>query len=272
MVADPLWRTARAYGLLAWTWIRAAARYPLSMAMLSVSAAVVSGLDLLAIVLMFSHTPAIGGFSAIEVMFLYGTSVLAFAVADATFGTAERLGFHIRQGTLDAMLVRPVSPLIQVATEDFSPRRFGKLIPAVIVLAAVLPRLEVSWNAGRVAMIPLMVVCGIGIFAGLWVLTASVHFLLIEGHAATKAITYGGGFLTQYPMSVFARDFVRGVTFAVPLAFVNWQPALYVLDRPDPLGTPQALRFASPVAAVAVCLVAAVAWRAGLRHYRSTGN
>ncbi|MFD0853144.1 ABC transporter permease, partial [Actinomadura adrarensis] len=222
------------YCLLAWTWLRAAARYPVSMAMLSVSAAVVSGLDLLAIILMFTHTREMGGFTAVEVMFLYGTSVLAFSIADATFGTAERLGQHIRQGTLDSMLVRPVSPLIQIATEDFSPRRFGKLIPAVVVLAFVLPRLEVSWDAGRIAMVPAMVLCGIAIFGGLWVLAASVNFVLIEGHAATKAVTYGGAHLTQYPMSVFARDFVRGVTFAVPLAFVHARPALYVLDRPDP--------------------------------------
>ncbi|MFI0352191.1 ABC transporter permease [Actinomadura sp. 9N407] len=271
-MAEALDRTVRMYALLAWTWTRAAARYPVSMVLLSLGTAAVGGLDLLAIVLMFAHTPVIGGFSAAEVIFLYGTSVLSFAVADVLFGTTERLDVHIREGSLDSMLVRPVSPLIQVATEDFSPRRLGKLIPAVAVLAVALPRLDAPWDAGRIAMVPLMVACGIAIFAGLWVLTASLHFVLIEGHAATKSVTYGGAFLTQYPMSVFARDFVRGVTFVVPLAFVNWQPALYVLDRPDPTGMPAALRFASPVVAVLVCALAALAWRTGLRHYRSTGS
>ncbi|WP_395105557.1 ABC transporter permease [Actinomadura sp. SCN-SB] len=271
-MAEVLDRTVRAYGLLAWTWVRAAAQYPVSMVLLSLSTAAVGALDLLAITLMFAHAPRIAGFSAMEVVFLYGTSSLSFAVADLAFGTTERLGRHIREGSLDSMLVRPVSPLIQVATEDFSPRRFGKLIPPVAVLVVVLPRLEVSWDAGRVAMVPLMVLCGIAIFSGLWVLTASAHFLLIESHGATKAVTYGGGFLTQYPMSMFARDFVRAVTFVVPLAFVNWQPTLYVLDRPDPLGLPDGLRFAAPVAAMAVCALAAVAWRTGLRHYRSTGS
>ncbi|GLZ12842.1 transporter [Actinomadura sp. NBRC 104425] len=262
----------RVYALLAWTWLRAAAQYPVSMLLLALATAVVSALDMVAIMLMFAHATRIAGYTAPEVLFLYGTSTLSFAVADVLLGTAERLGRHIRMGTLDTMLVRPVSPLIQIATEDFSPRRLGKLLPGIAVLALVPPRLEADWTPGRVAMVPVLVASGVAIFAGLWVLTASVQFWLIEGHGATKAVTYGGAFLTQYPPTVFARDFVRGVTFAVPLAFVNWQPALYVLDRPDPLGLPAAFRFASPLVALLLCAPAAAAWRTGLRRYRSTGS
>ena len=262
----------RMYGVLAWAWIRAAAQYPVSMVLLALATAVVTGLDVAAIVLLFAHAPRIAGFTAPEVLFLYGTSALAFGVSDIVLGTTERLGYHVRQGTLDAMLVRPVSPLVQIATEEFSPRRFGKLVPAVLVLAYSLTRIDVDWTAGRAALVPAMVLSGTAIFGGLWVLSGALQFVLVDSHGASKSVTYGGAFLTQYPMTMFARDFVRGVTFVVPLAFVNWQPAQYVLDRPDPLGLPEAARFASPAVAVLVCALGAAAWRAGLRHYRSTGS
>ncbi|MEV5570079.1 ABC-2 family transporter protein [Spirillospora sp. NPDC052269] len=273
--AGPLPRAGQAvstYCLLAWTWIRAAAQYPVSLTLLALGTMVTTGLDIMGIMVLFSRTPRIAGFTASEVLFLYGTSALAFATSDILLGTTERLGEHVREGTLDALLVRPVSPLIQIATEDFSPRRFGRLVPPTLVLALALPRLPIAWTPGRVAMVPVMVVSGVVIFAGLWVLCAALQFVLLNSQGATKAITYGGAFLTQYPMTLFARDFVRGVTFVVPLAFVNWAPALYVLGRPDPLGLPGWTRFASPVVGAALCAVAAVAWRAGLRHYRSTGN
>nr|WP_067885827.1 ABC-2 family transporter protein [Actinomadura chibensis] len=262
----------RMYGLLVWTWVRAAAQYPVSMVLLSLATAVVTGLDAAAIALLFSRAPRIGGFDASEVLFLYGTSALSFGISDVALGTTERLGFHVREGSLDAILVRPVSPLVQLATEEFSPRRLGKLVPAVLVLAYALARVDAPWTPGRVAMIPVMVLSGTAIFAGFWVLTAAVQFVLLEFHGAAKSLTYGGAFLSQYPMTVFGRDLVRGVTFVVPLAFVNWQPALYVLDRPDPLGLPDAARFASPLVAAVLCAAAALAWRAGLRHYRSTGS
>lgn len=262
----------RVYGLLAWTWIRAAAQYPVSMVLLGAATAVVSVLDAVAIMVLFSRAPRIAGFGVSEVLFLYGTSALSFALSDIVLGSTERLGAHVREGTLDAMLVRPVSPLIQIATEGFTPRRLGKLVPAVLVLGYALGRLDVHWTPGRLALVPVMVLSGTAIFGGLWVLTAALQFVLVDSHGAAKSLTYGGAFLTQYPMTVFARDLVRGVTFVVPLAFVNWQPALYVLDRPDPLGLPGAARFASPAVAAALCAAAATAWRAGLRHYRSTGS
>ncbi len=268
MVVEPV----RIYLLLAGTWLRSAAQYPASMVMLVVTQMVLTSLDLAAILVMFSRTSRLGGFSLAEVMFLYGTAITAFSVADLLLGTVERLGEHIRNGTLDALLVRPVSPLVQIATEDFSPRRLGKLVPAVIVLSLSLPRLGVHWTAGRVAMVPLMIVGGTWIFAALWVLTAAWQFAVVDGRQAMNSITYGGGYLTPYPLSLFGRDAMRVLTWVIPLAFVNWQPALYVLDRPDPLGLPEPFRFAAPLVAAMLSMVAALAWRAGLRRYRSTGS
>jgi viologen exporter family transport system permease protein len=262
----------RIYLLLAGTWMRSAAQYPASMLMLLATQAVVTSLDLVAILIMFAHTPRLGGFSLPEVMFLYGTSGVAVAIADLTLGTVERLGEHIRQGTLDTLLLRPVSPLLQIATEDFNPRRLGKLVPAVAVLAVSLPRLGTHWTPGRVALVPLMLAGGIGIFCGLWVLSAAWQFAVVDGKQAGNSITYGGAYLTQYPLSVFGREALRGLTWVLPLAFVNWEPALYVLGRPDPLGLPVVFRFASPLVAVVLCVLAALAWRAGLRRYRSTGS
>lgn len=112
-MADPVAAAVRMYALLAWTWIRAAAQYPVSMVLLALATAVVTGLDAAAIVLLFAQAPRIAGFGASEVLFLYGTSALAFGISDIVLGTTERLGHHVRRGTLDAMLVRPVSPLVR---------------------------------------------------------------------------------------------------------------------------------------------------------------
>lgn len=262
----------RTYARLAWTWSRAAAQYPVSLVLLGVATAAVTSLDIAAIGLMFLRTPRIAGFSVAEVMFLYGTSGLSFILSDILMGGAERLDEHVRKGTLDALLVRPVSPLLQLATEDFSPRRFGKLVPTTLVFALALAHVPVHWTAPRIAMVPVMVLTGLVIFAAFWVLTTALQFVLVESRGATKSVTYGGAFLTQYPLSVFSRDIVRGLTFMVPLAFVNWEPSLYVLDEPDPLGLPGAFRFAGPVVAVVLCALAGPAWKSGLRHYRSTGS
>jgi ABC-2 type transport system permease protein len=260
----------RIYGLLAWTWTRAALQYPFALLMLTMGSILSMSLDLAAIAIMFARIPALGGFTPGEVMFLYGTSQISFGLSDTFFGLTDRLGQHIKAGSLDTMMVRPVSPLVQLATEDFSPRKLGRLVPAFAVLAWSLTRLDLG--ALDLLLTLLMIITGTVIFSAIWVLAASVQFVMVDGHQAAKAVTWGGGFMTQYPMSLYGRDFVRGLTFGIPLAFVNWQPSLYILGHRDPLGLPAALRFASPAVAVLMCAAAALAWRTGLRHYRSTGS
>jgi ABC-2 type transport system permease protein len=101
---------------------------------------------------------------------------------------------------------------------------------------------------------------------------AAFQFVAQDASEVQNAFTYGGTTLLQYPPTVFAKELVRGVTFVLPLAFVNWLPALYVLGRPYPLDLPSWTAFAPPLAAVGCCALAGLAWRAGLRTYRSTGS
>jgi ABC-2 type transport system permease protein len=53
---------------------------------------------------------------------------------------------------------------------------------------------------------------------------------------------------------------------------LNYYPALYFLDKPDPLGMPIFMRFLSPLAGLLVLLVSLLFWRFGIRHYQSTGT
>ncbi|WP_066949557.1 ABC transporter permease [Microtetraspora fusca] len=260
----------RVYLLLIWTWTRAAARYPASFALMTVAGTVTAALEVAVIWVVFSNTTTLGGFDLSEVMFLYGTSGLAFAAADLLFSNTDRISQHIKAGTLDAMLIRPVGTFVQVAADRFTPNRAGRALQAAIVLGVALARLDVP--ASRAWMIPVMVVCGIVIFTSIWALSGALQFLLTDAPEVANAFTYGGATLTQYPLTVYGADLVRGVTYVLPLAFVNWQPGLYVLGRADPMGLPYALRFLSPVAAATLAVVAVFAWRAGVRRYRSTGS
>ena len=56
------------------------------------------------------------------------------------------------------------------------------------------------------------------------------------------------------------------------MAFVCYFPALYVLDKHDPLGLPSFLRFVSPLVAALAACAAGTVWRLAVRHYRSAGG
>ena len=73
---------------------------------------------------------------------------------------------------------------------------------------------------------------------GLFVSLACVQFWTVDSAELALAFTYGGNTLTQYPLTIYPSEVVKVLTFVVPIAFVNWYPSLFVLDRPDPFGLP----------------------------------
>ncbi|MGW7462821.1 ABC transporter permease [Streptomyces sp. NPDC054797] len=262
----------RGYGLIVAMWIRSTMTYRTSFLLSTFGNAAITLLDFVAISIMFSHVDVLGGFTLPEIALLYGSCSASLGLADLTLGNTDRIGARIRDGSLDTMLVRPVPVLAQVAADRFALRRLGRIGQGLGVLAWAISALDVEWTAGKVLLVPVMVLAGAGIFGAVMVAGAAFQFLAGDAAEVQNSFTYGGCTMLQYPPTVFAKDLLRGVTFVVPLAFVNWLPALYVLGRPDPLGLPGWAAFLSPLVALGVFVPASLAWRAGVRSYRSTGS
>lgn len=263
---------ARAYLLIAGMWTRSTMAYRASFVMTTLGNFTATFLDFVTIMLMFSRVDALGGYSLPEVAFLYGLSATSFGLADLVIGSMDRLGRRVRDGTLDTLLVRPAPVLAQVAADRFALRRLGRVTQGALVLGWSLTRVDIDWTAAKLLLMPVMVLSGFGIFCAVFVAGAAFQFVAQDASEVQNAFTYGGTTLLQYPPTIFAKELVRGVTFVLPLAFVNWLPATYVLGRPYPLGLPGWVTFTPPLVAVACCALAGLAWRAGLRSYRSTGS
>ncbi|MCL8025829.1 ABC transporter permease [Nocardioides bruguierae] len=263
-------RHARTYLRLAAAWVRSSYSYRLSFWLMVLSSFAVNAIEFLAVVFIFANVPDLGGFSLREVAFLYGTTGVPMALANLLVGSVEDLGRSIRTGTLDQMLVRPVPLLVQVCSDRFALRRVGRLGQAVAVL--VWAGLFVDWSPAAVLLTLVALLAGTAIFFGIFVGFAAIQFWTADAAEVANAFTYGGSSLTQYPLTIYPRELVAGLTFLVPVAFVNWYPALLVLDRPEASGYPGWLGLASPVVAALVLALAGLVWRLGVRHYRSTGS
>ena len=262
----------RGFAILAGMWIRVSWTYRTSFLVMTGASFVITGVDFVAILVMFSNIDVLGGFGLGQIAFLYGTTALCLGLADLTVGNVERLGRLVRLGTFDAMMVRPVGVLAQMCANEFALRRLGRVAQGAAILLWSMTVVDIAWDPARVAMAGSLVVCGTAIFVGLFVLGAAFQFVSSDASEVANAFTYGGNAMTQYPLTIYPTEVVKALTFLVPVAFVNWYPALFILDVPDPFGLPGWLRFAAPVAAVVVCSLAALAWRAGVRRYRSTGS
>ncbi|WP_194924391.1 ABC transporter permease [Catenulispora pinisilvae] len=253
-------------------WGRSAMQYRASLVLVMVNSLFMGSLELFGILVVFGNVSSIGGFSLPEALYLYGTAQAAFFTSDLLFTGTEYLAVRIRMGTFDSLLIRPVGVLPQVFADQFTPRRLTPMIPAFAALVVGLAKAPVHWTLLRAAMVPYTLLVGVVVFGAVWVLVGAFQIVAADASEVMNSVTYGGQFMTSYPLALYGRNLMLFLTFGLPMAYVNWQPTLYVLNHADPLGTPSFFRFAGPLFAAALWGVALLAWRAALRHHRSTGS
>jgi ABC-2 type transport system permease protein len=261
-----------AYVRLSAASIRSRLQYRLSFALDFVTALLATLLDFVVILVIFAHVPQLGGWSRWEVGFLYGAAGISFGLADLMVGRLDEFGELIRRGSFDVLLVRPHGTLFQVVASEFAIRKLGKVAQAAAILGLAVANLQIAWDAARLLLVLAMIASGAAIFAAIWIGGAAIGFWTTEINEARNAFTYGGSVLTAYPIDIFGAWAGRFLVFVVPLAFVAYYPSLFVLGRRDALGGPGWLSFTSPLIAGLLLVVARLAWRSGVRHYRSTGS
>lgn len=246
--------------------------YRASFAMDLLANALVPIVEVVSVLAMFQVTRSLGGFSAAEVLVMYGLSASAFALSDLVVGNIERIPQYVRQGLLDAVLVRPLPVLGQLLALDFTIRRVGRFVIATGILVGAALHAGITWTPVHLALAVVAVISGAALFGALFVMTATVAFWWIDSRELAASVTYGGRDFTAYPITVYNGAFRALFAYALGFGFVAYFPALGLLERADPLGLPGWLAWATPVVAGGAAVVAAAVWRIGVRHYRSTGS
>lgn len=252
--------------------IRGQMQYRASFLMMSIGQFLITAIEFLAIWVLFERFGSIQGWALAEVALFYGLINVAFSAGEAAVRGFDTFSSLVRSGDFDRVLLRPRSTALQVAARELPLRRIGRFLQGLAVLLWASSALSVAWSPGRVAIAIAAILGGACLFAGLFVLQATLVFWTTESLEVMNCLTNGGVTAAQYPLTIYRPWFRRFFTFVVPLACVNYFPALAVLSRPDPLGTPLVFQWAAPAVGVAFLAVALQVWKIGVRHYRSTGS
>ncbi|MCB0016678.1 MAG: ABC-2 family transporter protein, partial [Anaerolineales bacterium] len=84
--------------------------------------------------------------------------------------------------------------------------------------------------------------------------------------------TYGGTQAVSYPMTIYPNWLRRFFTYVVPAIFLNYYPALWILDKPDPFSLPAFAHYVAPLVGAGLLGASLLVWRLGLRQYQSSGT
>jgi len=268
------WHLLDIYRRLIGVQIRSQLQYRTSFFFDVLATAAITLTEFSAIALAMNEFQTIGGWQLGEVALLYGLVEAAFGVMDTLFSgfDPQNFGQQVRLGRFDQILLRPINVTVQVLGSRFVIRRLGRIVFGFVIFGYGAGAAGVVWTVGKVLYLPLVFAGIVLFFGGLFIVGATITFWTIESIEVINVLTYGGSMMISYPMHIYTTWFRRFFTYIVPAIFLNYTPALYFLDKPDPLGFPNITRFFSPLVGLYVLLLSLAFWRFGRRHYQSTGT
>jgi ABC-2 type transport system permease protein len=261
-----------AYRVLIGSRIRSQLAYRTSF-WLNVATSVAVGLvEFVEIYAIFANVPVFGGLDLRQSALVFALGNIGFALADTIFGQLDTIPTYLRLGRLEVLLVRPMPLLLQLVTSEVHMRRLGRLAVGVLILAIVLPGLDLSYTAGSVYLLVITPFVGAAIYGALFAMAGGLQFFLINGSEFTSAFVYGSSYAGQLPGSVLITPIRILFTFVFPATVTAYLPALLIMGLPGPRFLPAWLGWFAPVFAVWAWLLAWLAWRAGIRRFTGAGG
>jgi len=227
-----------------------------------------------ALALALSRFETIGGWTIAEVAFLYGLVEMGFAMMDMLFSGFDPpvFGRMVRLGSFDQLLLRPIPLPIQILGSKFELRRFGRIFFGSGIFLYGLLNNPIQWSWLKLLLLPLVELGIITCFGGLFIIGATITFWTVDSIELLNIFTYGGSYTISYPMTIYPDWMRRFFTVVLPAIFLNYYPALYILDKPDPFDFPPFAPFISPLAGMTILVLSLAIWQVGRRHYQSTGT
>ncbi len=268
-MAESTWQ---AYRTVLGSRVRAQTSYRASFA-LDVFGSVATGVvEFAEIYVIFTNVPVLGGLDFRSATLVFALANMGFSLADLLFGNVDEVPTYIRLGTLDVLLLRPLSVLGQIVSADLTLRRVGRGLFAAGLLAISLAGLPVDWTPARVGLLVVTPLAGTLLFGSLFVIAGAAQFWLLDGGEFMNAFTYGSSYTSSFSAAVFPLPIRLFFTFVVPGSFTAYLPTLALLGLPGPVALPAWLGWCAVPVAAGFAVLALAAWRFGLRHYVGGGG
>ncbi len=225
------------------------------------------GLAVVTFLLLYRFTDSVAGWTQDEALLLVGIyriveGIIALQIAPNMMSISR----DIRHGTMDVLLLRPVSSQFLVSIQRFSlPDSVNVLIGLGLTVHAG-NRAGVSWSLASIAEAVLLIGCGLVLLYVIWFGIVTCSFWLVQ-ISTIDTLFYNFFEAGRYPVSFFHGLLRALLTFVVPVAFATTFPSEALLGRVNHWLLP-----AGVLLAVFGLVAVHLFWNYAVRHYSSASS
>lgn len=208
-----------------------------------------------------------------EMLFLFSIMYITYAFVVSLFADLRDFSWVIREGKLDRLLLRPRGILLQLILNNADVMAsMGHGTMGIVLFVISANRVGIEWNLTTITYYTAAIIGGILIQGGIFIIFSSLTFYFTEVNSIKQILYWRMRKFSGYPISIFSKAIQTIMIYVVPLAFVNYFPAQYLLRKPDMANYNEIFMYIAPLVGVVVYAIGYVFWRISIRYYKSSGS
>lgn len=217
---------------------------------------------------MFQYVPALEGWCMEELLFYTAIVLLGEGMSGIFFGFRD-MPMQIMGGEPDKYLVRPMSTLVSLMSENISVfYLLEQAIVSFIMVGIIGFKYQLSINLANLLPAVLILIIGVtAIQLMIGIFTFSSFWLgRIEN---IRNLFMGILIIKEYPMNIFPKKLQRGLTYLIPVYFVAYYPCTLLLGKET--FDFRMLGYAF-LYLIVLFFIFAEMWKLGLKKYEANGG
>ncbi|WP_158630013.1 ABC transporter permease [Cohnella sp. AR92] len=227
--------------------------------------------DYIVIWLFIEQFHNLAGWTWPEIAFLYSIGLFSYAIgASFSFVQMRELEGQVKQGTFETILIKPVNPYFYFVSRGFNLAYIAHIAISGSVLIWAMIKLGLQWTWLDYVYLILALIGGALIQAGLLTAIGAMSFIWVRTGFLFSLFFRLKDFIS-YPLPIFGSFVQLLLTVGVPLAFINFYPAAFLLSK-EALLIPQWAMWAVPAVGPVCYWISYRFWMYSANKYQGAGG
>jgi ABC-2 type transport system permease protein len=248
--------------------MKAILAYEADFVVMLFSAVIVQIAGFLFIWTIFQRIPTINGWTMWQVVMMYALIFVTEGVGSLFFEGTWRLSNLVYTGQFDQMLVRPLSPIVQVLANAVGFNGLGNIVTGLVLIVIGILNTPVQWTPGRLLMLVILVASAATIRVAINLGSAASAFWIKAPWSMVPMFVHQLGEFAKYPITIYSVAVQALIVIAVPFAFVSFFPTAFIFG----VEAWSIQGLLTPLVAIYSVVMAVWLFRVGLRRYESSGH
>ncbi len=173
----------------------------------------------------FQNTDNIGGWNFEQALVIQGIYTILNGITNTWFNpNLTEIVKHIREGTLDFVLLKPIDSQFSISLKKIAPSGFLEIILGVVLLFYCIGINQININIGFLFLSLTTLFCSISILYSLWFLISTTTIWFVKTWNATEVLR-SFLYVGRFPLNSFSFSLRLFFSIFIPIAFITTIPS-----------------------------------------------